>query len=198
MYAYINGTVAYCDLDTAVLDVNGVGYSLRVSMATISKLTVGKPVRLYTHLHVREDIFDLYGFYSQDERGCFLQLLSISGVGPKAALNVLSAVTPEQLALAVLSGDDKALTRAAGVGTKLAQRIILELKNSTVKRQAAFSAAAPDAAAVSDGGIAALRDAQSALVVLGYSPSEAMSALKGVGADRPVEEMIRFALTKMG
>lgn len=135
MYYYINGTVAHIEPYMAVIDCGGVGYACRTTNHTISKINVGKAAKLYTHLYVREDIFELYGFASESELGCFRMLIGVSGVGPKAALAILSANSPEGLAMAIVSGNEKALTSAPGIGKKIAQRIILELKDKLAKGQ---------------------------------------------------------------
>ena len=129
MYYYLNGTVAHIGPYLVVIDCGGVGYACRTTNHTISKLNTGKVAKLYTHLYVREEIFELYGFASESELGCFRMLIGVSGVGPKAALAILSSNTPEGLALAIVSGNEKALTSAPGIGKKIAQRIILELKD---------------------------------------------------------------------
>ncbi|MDE6954850.1 MAG: Holliday junction branch migration protein RuvA, partial [Oscillospiraceae bacterium] len=135
MYYYLNGTVAHIGPYLVVIDCGGVGYACRTTNHTISKLNVGKVSKLYTHLYVREEIFELYGFASESELGCFRMLIGVSGVGPKAALAILSSNTPEGLALAIVSGNEKALTSAPGIGKKIAQRIILELKDKLAKGQ---------------------------------------------------------------
>lgn len=197
MFYYLDGTVAELQPYLAVIDCGGVGYACATTNHTLSKLKKGGRARLYTYLHVREDIFDLYGFDSQRELGSFKMLLGISGVGPKAALAILSVSTPETLAMSIITGDEKALTVAPGIGKKIAQRIILELKDKIAKEQAsgglelsgvsgspAFSSKTTEAAA--------------ALAVLGYSSQEVSAALKGVDVDGlPLEEIIRQSLKKM-
>ena len=135
VFFYLNGTVAHIEPYLAVIDCGGVGYACRTTNHTISKLTMGKVGKLYTHLNVREDVFELYGFASESELGCFRMLIGVSGVGPKAALAILSSNTPEGLAMAIVSGNEKALTSAPGIGKKIAQRIILELKDKLAKGQ---------------------------------------------------------------
>ena len=160
----------------------------------------GETAMLYTHLQVREDAMDLYGFTTKQEKECFQLLIGISGVGPKAALAILSSVTPDQLALAVMAQDEKALTVAQGVGKKLAQRIILELKDRMTKGQlesASSGISAEEIAPVAAAGSAA-DDAVAALMVLGYSRAEALSALKGVDTSAmSVDEIVRTALKKL-
>ena len=126
MFYYLNGTITELDANLAVVDCGGVGYACYTTGYTLSQLQVGKRQKLYTHCNIREDAFDIFGFATKEELGYFNRLLGVSGVGPKAALAILSALTPSQFALAVLTGDEKSLTRAQGVGKKMAQRNILE------------------------------------------------------------------------
>jgi Holliday junction DNA helicase RuvA len=129
MFYYLSGTVAALEPYLAVLDVQGAGYACATSMKSLSALKLGEKAKLYTYCYIREDAFDIYGFATQRELNSFKMLLGISGVGPKAALSILSSSTPEELALAVMEGNEKALTVAQGIGKKLAQRIILEMKD---------------------------------------------------------------------
>ncbi len=198
MFYYVNGTVAHVEPYLAVVDCGGVGYACRTTNYTLSKLTRGKPAKLYTHLNVREDVFELYGFSSESELGCFRMLISVSGVGPKAALAILSSNSPEGLAMSIVSGNEKALTAAPGIGKKIAQRIILELKDKLAKGQ--LSTAGGESFA---GGITVIpenkaSEASAALAVLGYSQSEIASALKGIDMDAlSLENVIKQALKKM-
>ena len=198
MFYYVSGTVAEIEAGLAVIDCGGVGYACKTTSTTISQLQVGKACKLYTYLHVGEGIFDLYGFATQGELGSFKQLIGVSGVGPKAALAILSVCTPQGLAMAVITGDEKALIAAPGIGKKIAQRIILELKDKLAKEQASFG---PDT-----GGSVPLtvlpndkaKEAGAALAVLGYSGSEVAAALKGIDIDALLlEEIIRQALKRM-
>ena len=136
MFYYVSGTVAELLPYLAVIDCGGVGYACKTTNQTLSQLKKGKPGKLYTYLNVGEDVFDLYGFATQRELNSFRQLISVSGVGPKAALAILSVGTPESLAMAIVTGDERALTVAPGVGKKIAQRIILELKDKVAKEAA--------------------------------------------------------------
>lgn len=198
MYYYLNGTVAHIAPYLAVIDCGGVGYACRTTNHTIGKLNVGKAVKLYTHLYVREEIFELYGFATESELGCFRMLIGVSGVGPKAALAILSSNTPEGLAMAIVSGNEKALTSAPGIGKKIAQRIILELKDKLAKGQLISGGGEGFA-----GGIAVIpenkaSEASAALAVLGYSQSEIAVALKGIDLESlPLEDVIKQALKKM-
>lgn len=197
MFYYLNGTVAHIAPCLAVLDCGGVGYACRTTAATLSTLKLGETARLYTHLYVRDEIFELYGFATENERNCFLLLIGVTGVGPKAALSILSTTTPENLAMSVITGNEKTLTAAQGVGKKLAQRIILELKDRLAKGQ-------PEMGERYGGsGITVIpenkaTEAAAALAVLGYGQSEISLALKGVDLnDLTLEEIVRQALRKM-
>ena len=179
----------------AVIDVGGVAFKCAVSMSTLRALPrIGGQATLYTYLNVREDALDLYGFYTRAELDCYKRLTAISGVGPKAALAILSEMAPEDVALAAAAGDAKRFTRASGVGTKLAQRIILELKDKVKGLSFAGTelAIAADPGVPSASGNAA--QAAEALVTLGYSPSEAAAAVSRLDSQLPPEELIRLAL----
>ena len=198
MFYYVNGPVAELEPGLAVIDCGGVGYACATTNYTLSQLKKGAPAKLYTYLNVREDAMELFGFADQSELRSFKLLISVSGVGPRAALAILSAVTPQQLALAVVTGDEKALTAAPGIGKKIAQRIILELKDKLAKDQSSFSAQSSGAIPVVLPGDKGGEAAGAALAVLGYSGSEVAAALKGIDMDAlPLEEIIRQALKKM-
>lgn len=198
MLYYVSGTVAVLEPGLAVIDCGGVGYGCRITAYTAGQLKLSQNARLYVTESIREDAFDLYGFISREEQRCFELLTSVSGVGPKAAIAILSSGGPQNFTLAVMTGDEKMLTAAQGVGKKLAQRIILELKDKLAKEQASFG---PDT-----GGSVPLtvlpndkaEEAGAALAVLGYSGSEVAAALKGIDIDiLPLEEIIRQALKRM-
>lgn len=198
MFYYLHGTVAHIAPYLAVIDCGGVGYACRTTSHTLASLTQGKQAKLYTHLHVREEVFELYGFHSEGELNCFELLIGVSGVGPKAALAILSSNTPEGLAVAIVSGDEKSLTSAPGIGKKIAQRIILELKDKLAKGQMSESSGT----SLASGGIALPEnkagEASAALAVLGYSQGEIATALKGLDLESlTLEEIIRQALKKM-
>ena len=199
MFYYLDGTVAYLEANLAVIDCGGVGYACATTNHTLSHLKQGARAKLYTYLNVKEDAMDLFGFYSQNELNSFKMLIGVSGVGPKAALAILSAGTPDQLALAVVTGDEKTLTAAPGIGKKIAQRIILELKDKMAKQTANgldFSGGTnvPAAAILSN----KASDAAQALAVLGYSGQEINAALKGVDVEHlSLEEIVRQSLKKM-
>ena len=199
MYYYVSGTVAHVEPYLAVIDCGGVGYACRTTAYTISQIKKGDRAKLFTYLSVREDAMDLYGFFSQEELKLFQQLISVSGVGPKAALAILSSSTPANLAMSIITGDEKTLTRAPGVGKKIAQRVILELKDKLAKGQTVSASGeniTMDAVTIIPQN--KLSEASAALAVLGYSQAEINVALKGVDVDgQPLEQVIRMALKNM-
>ena len=196
MFYYVSGTVAEIGPNLAVIDCGGVGYACATTNYTISRLKKGERAKLFTYLHVREEIFELFGFSSQQELSSFKMLIGVSGVGPKAALAILSSTTPNNLALSLVTGDEKALTAAPGIGKKIAQRIILELKDKLAKEQTSFSSDGP-VPVIAAGGANKAGEASAALAVLGYGTPEIAAALKGVDMEQPLEEIIRQALKKM-
>ena len=197
MFYYVNGTVAEIEAGLAVIDCGGVGYACATTNYTLSQLKKGERAKLYTYLNVREDAMELFGFASQSELRSFKMLIGVSGVGPKAALSILSSTTPQQLSMAVVMGDEKALTAAPGIGKKIAQRIILELKDKLIKEQGGFEAGSGAAAAMPAQNNKA-GEAAAALAVLGYGSQEIAAALKGIDMDAlPLEEIIRQSLKKM-
>ena len=196
MLYYVSGPVTILEPGMAVIDCAGVGYGCRITAYTASQLKLNQSARLYITESIREDAFDLYGFISREEQRCYELLTSVNGVGPKAAMAILSSGGPQNFTLAVMTGDEKMLTAAQGVGKKIAQRIILELKDklggSSVELD--FSTG-PVSASVQTGGNAAL--AHAALQELGYSAAEINVALKGVDPNATTEEMVRHALRAM-
>ena len=198
MFYYLNGKITILDNNLAVVDCAGVGYACHCSTYTQAQLRVGEERRLYTHVSVKEDAVDIYGFSGREELRLFELLTGVTGVGPASALAILSVLSPDQLTLAILTGDEKSITRAKGIGAKSAKRIILELKDK-IGGELDFSAGsgAPAAPAVSkDSGKVAL--ATAALAELGYSQAEAASALKGADAEKlSVEELVRYGLRAM-
>lgn len=196
MLYYVSGTVAVLEPGLAVIDCGGVGYGCRVTTYTAGQLKLNQPAKLYITESIREDAFDLYGFISREEQRCYELLISVTGVGPKAAMAILSSGGPQNFTLAVMTGDDKMLTAAQGVGKKIAQRIILELKDKVGGANMELDFSGPTAAApAASGGAAAL--ASAALQELGYSPAEISAALKGVDPAATTEEMVRYALRAM-
>lgn len=196
MFYFIKGKVAVAEPSLVVIDAGGVGYAVMTSLMSSSQVKQGEETTFYTYLHVRENIVELYGFISREELDCFKLLIGISGVGPKAALSILGVVTPSGLAMAVLTDDQKALSAAPGVGKKLAQRIIMELKDRMSKSQLE-SADMSGVDIIPMAGTAA-DDAASALMVLGYTHAEALTAMKGLDtASMSVDDIVRAALKKL-
>ena len=182
----------------AVVECGGVGYACRTTHVTLSEIgSVGEEVMLYTHLSVREDAVELFGFSSQQELHCFRMLTSVSGVGPKAALAILSDFPADRFALVVASGDSKTLTKSKGIGAKTAQRIVLELKDKIAKESSGtdWSALASSAVYQED---SAVSDAISALMVLGYAQEEIMPLLSQLDKNLSSEEMIKETLRRIG
>ena len=199
MFYYLDGTVAEIAPFLAVIDCGGVGYACKTTNFTLSRLKKGQRGRLYTYLNVGEGIFELYGFSTQSELNSFKLLIGVSGVGPKAALAILSTGTPDALAMAIITGDEKTLTAAPGIGKKIAQRIILELKDKLAKESAATGLDFSGGSAVSAPAFTSkATEAAQALAVLGYSSAEVSQALKGVDVEHlTLEEIIRQSLKKM-
>ena len=195
MLYYVSGPVTVLEPGLAVIDCGGVGYGCRVTAYTAGQLKLDKPTRLYITESIREDAFDLFGFISKEEQRCYELLTSVNGVGPKAAMAILSA-GPQNFTMAVMTGDEKLLTAAQGVGKKLAQRIILELKDKMGGSglELDFSGGPAVVAAVPSGG---LQLAQAALQELGYAPAEIGMALKGADPNASTEELVRYALRQM-
>lgn len=203
MFYYISGTLAHKSMGFAVIDAGGVGYRMTVSQNTYDKLPLaGNPAKLYNYLAVREDGIELFGFYDETELSSFQMLITVSGVGPKAAMSILSLLTPEKFALAVCTEDTKAISKASGIGPKTAARIVLELKDKLIKEHGGEFNAAPDlGSGAKSGGAPArgkLSEALDALMVLGYQRAEATNVLKSLPTDQmTLEEIIRQALKKL-
>ncbi len=192
----VNGKLIHKDSELAVVECGGVGYACRTTFSTLSKIgAVGSDAFLLTYLHVREDNVELFGFADMQELNCFKLLISVSGVGPKVGLAILSDCSPTNFALYVATGDFKAITKTKGVGPKLAQRVILELKDKIAKNADFSEASSVDYSAVSAGG--STSDAVSALVVLGYSQSEAVKVVAKFDKSLPTEELIRLSLKEI-
>lgn len=200
MFYYVDGTVTVLEQGLAVIDCGGVGYACHASQNTIGKLKIGTRARLLTYLNVREDIFELYGFIDEEELSCFKMMIGVSGVGPKAALAILSIAPPDRLALSIITGDEKLLMQAPGIGKKIAQRVVLELRDKMSKEQLETASAASPvaAAAVAGGGVNHTQEAVAALMVLGYSQAEALHAMEGLDITQmEAEEIIRQCLKKL-
>lgn len=205
MFYYIEGKLALADYSFAVLDVGGVGYKMTISQTTYDSLpphlsvSEAPTVRLYTYMAVREDDVELFGFYSLDELETFKLLITVSGVGPKAAISILSVLSSEKLAIAICNEDTKAIAKANGIGAKTAARIVLDLKDKISK-----SVSVPDVpssaqvAPASSSSSSKLTDAQTALMVLGYTRSEVLAALKNIDVSKyELEDIIRLALKNL-
>lgn len=195
MYAYIKGKVEYKYDDYLVIEANGVGYKITTTLPTIENIgAIGEVVKIYTHLHVRDDIMALYGFSTQEELKTFELVRTVSGVGPKTAISLLSSVSPSKFAFAIITDDIKTLTKAQGIGKKIAQRIILELKDKIKKEQLTPQTISQDE--IGDvNKISGKSEAISALMVLGYTANEAERAVLTVySEDMDLEIIIKNAL----
>lgn len=192
MIAMVSGTVEYVDENSAVVEAGGVGYRVYMSPQNLGRISAGQQVKIHTYLRVAEGIMDLYGFLTKEELSMFKMLISVSGAGPKAGLAVLSVMTPAELALAVVTDDYKSITKAPGVGPKVAQKIVLELKDKMKNNDLLSGGVAEsvDTLTQTTGG----HDAVDALLVLGYSQSEAMRAVASVERGLSTEETIKKAL----
>lgn len=195
MFYSLTGTVIAIENNLVAIECGSVAFQCMTTLNTISQIgKTGEQATLFTYLNVREDALDLFGFYTQQEMASFKQLISVSGVGPKAALAILSQLSPDKLALCIASGDIKSITQAQGVGPKLAQRVILELKDKmsqTVAQNSSMSISGSDLKPANNG---SLSESVEALVMLGYSRVEAASAISKLDQSLPVEELIRLAL----
>lgn len=198
MYYYICGELALTELNVAVIDCGGVGYKLTISGSTQGAVAgkIGQKVKLFTHLAVREDDMELFGFATQQELASFRMLISVSGVGPKAAMSILSLLSAEQFALAVTTSDTKMLARASGIGAKTAARIVLELKDKISREVQSDSSSDYTESFETDSNKVA--DAQNTLMVLGYTRSEAISAMRGIDtASLSLEDIIKESLKRL-
>ena len=197
MLYYVSGNVAVLEPGLAVIDCGGVGYGCRVTAYTAGQLKLNQQAKLFITESIREDAFDLYGFISREEQRCYELLTSVNGVGPKAAMAILSSGGPQNFTLAVMTGDEKMLTAAQGIGKKIAQRIILELKDKIGGGAMELDFSMGNSAAVPAQKSNNATLAHAALQELGYSPAEINAALKGVDPNASTEEMVRHALRAM-
>ena len=196
MFYHLAGTVSDIDINLAVIDCGGVGYAVNTTVNTLSRIKLNEKAKLYISEYIKEDSFDLYGFATLSEKRCFDMLLTVSGIGPKAAQAILSAATPEGLAIAIMNGDEKAITVAQGVGKKIAQRVILELKDKVSKEMGSSSVELPVIHSPADGD--SRNEAVAALMVLGYSTPEINSALKGMDiSGMSTEQIVKIALKNL-
>lgn len=200
MYSYLKGELVEILEDTIVVEVNGIGYNVHIPASMIDNFTgTGQNVKIYTYLHVKEELMELYGFQTRDDLNIFRLLLSVSGIGPKGALAVLTVMTPDDLRFAVLGEDAKAIAKAPGIGNKTAQRVILELKDK-LKLEDALEQKLVNAAEDTGNSLSDVKsEAVQALVALGYSSSEALKAVNSVELtqDITVEEALKAALKQM-
>ncbi|WP_027627275.1 Holliday junction branch migration protein RuvA [Ruminiclostridium cellobioparum] len=199
MFAYIKGTLEAKSNDSIIVEAGGIGYRIFTALSTINGVgQLGSQVKIYTHYYVREDIAALYGFHTMEELGLFDMLISVSGVGPKAAISMISTLSPSRFALAVVSQDTKTLSKAPGIGPKMAQRIILELKDKISKEQLTAGSMSEDIPAFENGSPTPAAEAVSGLMVLGYSSFEASGAVsKAYQEGMGVEELIMKALKSL-
>ena len=201
MFSYIKGELTEIETDHIVVETSGIGYMLYISGNAMEALPrVGEEVKVHTYLYLREDLMMLYGFFDRDELDVFKLLINVSGIGPKGAMGILSALSPDDLRFAVLSGDAKSISKAPGVGAKTAQRIVLELKDK-LSLEDAFEKKLEHKAddAVKDTGHSVKNDAVMALTALGYSSSESLKAVSKVDIteDMDVEDVLKGALKHM-
>ena len=200
MYSYLKGELVEILDDTIVVEVNNVGYNVHMPASMIDNFTgTGQKIKIYTYLHVKEELMELYGFLTRDDLNVFKLLLGVSGIGPKGALAILTVMTPDDLRFAVLGEDAKAIAKAPGIGSKTAQRLILELKDK-LKLEDVFERKAASAEAGQGDALSGVKsEAVQALAALGYSSSEALKAVNGVELipDITVEEVLKAALKQM-
>ena len=198
MFYHIDGIVSVLEPNLAVIDCGGVGYALNITMNTAGALKLGERAKLLVSESIGENNFDLFGFLDKSERRCFEMLISVSGIGPKAAMSILSHNTPEGLALAIMGDDEKALTVAPGIGKKIAQRVILELKDKVSKELGNTASSLPISAAAIPQANSAVSDAVAGLGVLGYSSQEIAAVLKKTDTENMnAEQIIKAVLKQM-
>ena len=193
MIAFVKGTVDHIEENFVIIDTGSFGTKIFMTPASLSKLSKGEETKIYTFLRVAEDIFDLYGFLTYEELDVFKMIITVNGAGPKAALSVLSALSPEALTLAIVTDDYKSITRAQGVGPKLAQKIVLELKDKFKGREIKLDGGSSEIFTPA----ASSNDAVEALVVLGYPRADAMRAVSSVEKGLSTEDTIKAALMRL-
>ena len=206
MIAYVNGILESIEEGNAVIDVNGIGYNVNISGSTMDRMPgIGEAVKLYTYTNVKEDTFSLFGFLSRDELNLFKMLITVSGIGPKGGLSILSVMTPDDLRFAIMAGDSKSISAAPGIGKKTAERITLELRDKVKLSEDDMlgdSVASISSAGVSEGVNPARDEAVAALVALGYNSTDSMKAVRKVLAANPsagddTEALLKLALKEM-
>jgi len=193
MIAFVKGTVEHIEESSVIIDTGAFGTKVFMTPASLSSMKTGEEVKIYTYLRVAEDIFDLYGFLTREELDVFKMIISVNGAGPKAGLAVLSALSPAALTVAIVTDDYKSITRAQGVGPKLAQKIVLELKDKFKGREIKLDDGAGEVFAPVDTG----NDAVEALVVLGYARADALRAVSAVEKGLSTEDTIKAALIRL-
>lgn len=197
MFYYISGKAALKGENFIVVDAHGVGYKVYTSLLDLEKIKTDSDVKMFTYTYIREDMFDIYGFLSENELSMFEKLLSVSGVGPKAAMSVLSVAPVDKIALAIVTGDTALIKRANGVGPKAAGRIVLELKDKLSNADIASTEVNDILASAAVSGFGATNEAVEALTTLGYSAAEAKNALSGIDMTQDIEIIIKQALMKL-
>ncbi len=206
LIAYVNGILESIEEGNAVIDVNGIGYNVNISGSTMDRMPgIGEAVKLYTYTNVKEDTFSLFGFLSRDELNLFKMLITVSGIGPKGGLSILSVMTPDDLRFAIMAGDSKSISAAPGIGKKTAERITLELRDKVKLSEDDMlggSVASISSAGVSEGVNPARDEAVAALVALGYNSTDSMKAVRKVLAANPAagddtEALLKLALKEM-
>ena len=198
MFYSVRGKLIHMDSSTAVVECGGVGYNCQTTMNTLKNLRLGDEVTLFTYLNVREDAMELFGFSAKTELDTFKTLIGVSGVGPKAGLAILSELSPEQVAMAIATDDVKTITRAQGVGKKIAQRIVLELKDKLAKSLSTEDNSLPSSSAAANAAMGNIPKAIEALGVLGYAPADVSGILATMDSALPVEQLIAQTLRQMG
>lgn len=198
MFYYLEGKITLTKPGAAVIECNGVGYLCHISQNTESRLKLGKKNRLYTYLYLKEGGCELYGFFNEEERSCFRMLISVSGVGPRAAISVLSLSSPDQLALAIITEDTKLLTQAPGIGKKIAQRIVLELRDQMGKASLPIPSSTTTELFSSGNSVNHTQEAVAALMVLGYTQPSILRSMESMDtAQMETEDIIRQCLKRL-
>lgn len=192
----VNGEVAYIAQNLIVVECSGVGYSCYSTSSAVSKASVGEKLKLYTYLNIRQDAVELFGFADEGELNCFKLLLSVSGVGCKMAVSLLSGLSPQEFAIAVVNEDHKKLTKVPGIGNKLAQRIVLELKDKLKKDPSFENTGIPEINLSATAGNA-VSEALTALMVLGFTNTQAQKALEGLPSELSVQELVKEGLKRL-
>lgn len=192
----VNGEVTHLEQNIIVVECGGIGFECRSTASAVSRAGIGEKIKLYTYMNVREDAMELYGFVDDSELNCFKMLICVSGVGCKVAVDILSSLSPQEFALAVVNEDAKTITRVKGIGNKMAQRIILELKDRLKKNNSFETSDIPRINLGSAAGNA-FSEALTALMVLGFTNAQAQKALDGLSAELTVQELVKEGLKRL-